>query len=493
MKNVRKSLLFACAVLVAAAAASCGETPNTPTDGSGSPGQGSSSSVESSVPEETESVDYSIPEPDMTGLNFGGAEFAFFSTGLEDLWAEKLTGETVNDAVFKRDSMIEDKLNVKITASVNESYFPDEAVKLVTSGDTRYQVYRDTAVGFGDTVSYGIYIDMRQLPYCDFTQTYWNPYALASGSVYGKNFFMPSDFSHVTLSQAHCVYFNKRLMAEYDVENPYDLVDGNRWTIDNYLTMIRQVSRDVNGDGEMGIQDHYGVLVRSGRRFGTFLDLYVGSGQHFTTTDESGVRILDVDSDMTQSIIDKISTVLKDRSVAFRSEDFEKEGMFGYEGFMNGHALFMHDSVGQLIYLREMEDDFGILPNPKYDDSQENYAHRASPFSAMFAIPSTNEELEMTGAVMEYGSWLAHYTTIPAYYEITVKQKRTRDEKAMEMLDIIHDTIVFDFGDMFDGPNIANYMDAAYEGGSMTRGFDTSRKKVNKALNRLCQKLNSLS
>ena len=253
------------------------------------------------------------------------------------------------------------------------------------------------------------------------------------------------------------------------------------------------VSDDVNGDGVMDFSDRFGIATQEGTAFGCFLDLFFASGLHFTTVDESGYRTLDVDSEKTQIVIDRTGAVLKDSTVAVSQEAYVKAtGMPGYELFMNGHALFMQECLNYLIYIREMEDDFGLVPNPKFDEKQDQYYHRASPYSIMFAVPSTNDDMEMTGAVLEYGSWLSHYTTIPAFYEITVKQKRTRDEKAMEMVDIVHDTIRFDFGDMFDGANIAWYMSNSYDAGSVARVFDATRKKINKSLQKLSKQIFSM-
>ena len=41
----------------------------------------------------------------------------------------------------------------------------------------------------------------------------------------------------------------------------------------------------------------------------------------------------------------------------------------------------------------------------------------------------------------------AYKTVIPAYYEITLKGKVTRDSESEEMLDIIFNNMLFDYGD----------------------------------------------
>ena len=41
--------------------------------------------------------------------------------------------------------------------------------------------------------------------------------------------------------------------------------------------------------------------------------------------------------------------------------------------FNNGRALFLGSTIQNVDYFRDMEDEFGIIPNPKYDSSQPEY------------------------------------------------------------------------------------------------------------------------
>ncbi|MBO4228722.1 MAG: hypothetical protein J5938_00010 [Clostridia bacterium] len=485
------ALFLSCVVLAAVAAVSCGE--GTPQD-VGETRSPSGSGAASGEPAESAAPHYDIPEPDLGELDFGGEMFGILASDVSAVYAESLIGEIVNDAIYNRNLAIEQRFNLKFRMDSSESlgFFPTVATQLLLSGDTTYTLFSDTATGFCDCLTTGAFLDMRSLPYCDFTRSYWNQYALEGTSIKGRNYFMPTDFSHKSITSAQIVYFSQKIVSENDLENPYDFVDNNTWTLDNYLTMIRQVSRDLNGDGQMDTEDQYGVLLRSGRRFGTFLQLFFASGMHYTTTDEEGARVIDVDSEKAQALVDRLSPVFLDKAVAI---DFDRyREATGYDPelfFMSDRALFMHDSIDALMTIREMETDFGVLPNPKYDSSQDGYYHKASPFAQVFAV-GNNADVERAGAVLEYASWLSHYTVMPAYYEVTIKQKRTRDEKALEILDIIHDSIYFDIGDLIEYVDMCTYTWKSFEQGSFARGFDTMRKKINKALDKYTRQLDSL-
>ena len=93
-----------------------------------------------------------------------------------------------------------------------------------------------------------------------------------------------------------------------------------------------------------------------------------------------------------------------------------------------------------------MENDFGIIPYPKLDENQERYYSRVSYYNAPI-VPITNNTPEKTGAVLEYFNYVSHDTVIPAYCDVVLYGKVTRDEDSRDMLDIIFNSRVVDIGD----------------------------------------------
>ena len=114
--------------------------------------------------------------------------------------------------------------------------------------------------------------------------------------------------------------------------------------------------------------------------------------------------------------------------------------------FENDRVLFMDCSLFHISSLRDTETDFGIIPYPKYDESQKDYCARVSYFMPS-VLPATNKDLELVGAVMEYANYRAKANITPAYYDITLKGKVSRDVESVEMLDLILDNRVVDLGD----------------------------------------------
>ena len=107
---------------------------------------------------------------------------------------------------------------------------------------------------------------------------------------------------------------------------------------------------------------------------------------------------------------------------------------------------------------RAMETDFGIVPVPKFDESQKNYSVYAYPFYPMLTIPSTyageEDSLDMIGAIMEGLASSSYKHLTPAFYDTAFATKYTRDEESIEMLDIILRSRIYDWMTIFNFGNI---------------------------------------
>jgi hypothetical protein len=123
--------------------------------------------------------------------------------------------------------------------------------------------------------------------------------------------------------------------------------------------------------------------------------------------------------------------------------------------FGNNQALFYMQIMELVVRLRAMEIDFGVLPYPKLDASQENYYSTVGSWhSGFICVPIGQEDQSRTGAILEALAAESMYTLLPAYYDIALKGKLVRDEESEEMLDLIFGSKVFDLGWIYQ---IGNY------------------------------------
>jgi hypothetical protein len=68
--------------------------------------------------------------------------------------------------------------------------------------------------------------------------------------------------------------------------------------------------------------------------------------------------------------------------------------------FTEGRLMFISSGLGSAQSYRNMDDEFGILPYPKYD-STDSYATISDGSSPLLIIPITVKDYERTGAITE--------------------------------------------------------------------------------------------
>jgi len=101
-------------------------------------------------------------------------------------------------------------------------------------------------------------------------------------------------------------------------------------------------------------------------------------------------------------------------------------------------------------WYRGMESDFGILPLPKYDENQDNYYSVVNPYTgALLGVPKSADDFERVSVILEALAAEGKYTLQPAYYDVVLQRKYTRDEESGEMLDLIFGSRVYDVGAVY--------------------------------------------
>lgn len=111
----------------------------------------------------------------------------------------------------------------------------------------------------------------------------------------------------------------------------------------------------------------------------------------------------------------------------------------------------VNDLVNPDFNMRNMADEFGVLPLPKYDETQEEYRTVVDGGASVMVVPTTAKNLEMIGALTEAMSAYSYSDVIPVYIGVAIEQKGTRDEESIKMLREILDSRVIDFAYLYNG------------------------------------------
>ena len=117
------------------------------------------------------------------------------------------------------------------------------------------------------------------------------------------------------------------------------------------------------------------------------------------------------------------------------------------ELFLAGNALFYDVALGDVFELRRANEvDIGLVPYPKYDVTQPDYLSRVEN-SAVTAIPITARDPDRTSVIVEALAVESYNYVLPAFYEITLMSRYSRDSESAFMLDIAFAGRRFDLAD----------------------------------------------
>ncbi len=134
--------------------------------------------------------------------------------------------------------------------------------------------------------------------------------------------------------------------------------------------------------------------------------------------------------------------------------------------------------------LRDMEDDFGVIPTPKLDEGQEHYYSYVNTWClGGIAVPITCQNTDMTGLLSEVLCYLSYRDVRPVLYESVMKTKVARDSESARMLDIIFDTTYLDYNGIMDfGGSATAVSDAIYGKAELVSKFASIQKAMDTAL-----------
>jgi len=396
-----------------------------------------------------------LPEKD-----FDGYEFVILATDSEHPWhtyaTDEENAEIMNDAVYIRNRRIEDRYNISIKqVSVGDpSGTASRSLRAMDNSYDLLMISLDTAANFAIQ---GFLQDIHQIPYLSeaMIKPWWDQGLREELTINGKLFFNTGDITTFANLRTACMYFNKGMFQQFNLEYPYESVKSGKWTIDALLELTKGVNRDVNGDGVMDQEDQWGFM--SEWRNGTLM--YYACGESITRKVGDNFEITFANTRSIE-VIDKILTICTDGISMFHANTikgasnvwYEASNLFQQDRFLVRSSLF--EPIPR--DLRNMPTDFGVIPYVKFDENQDKYYSLTGNEGTVAAIPvyAVDGDLERTGIMVESLAYDSIDTLTVAFYDKSLTSKVMRDDESSEMLDIIFSSKVFSLGHIF---NIGGY------------------------------------
>ncbi len=402
--------------------------------------------------ESTTDVDAETEVPkdtlDVPDVNYNGYVFRVrsikFDTQYTMLDVEKITSEPVNDAIYERNRLIEDRFGIRFQCDgeswqknlgtmrnqVNAGYREGESYDLIMLIDR--EAYTAAVSNF--------LLPYEKMEYVDMDTDYYFRDINQKYRFGDHTFFAFGRDSINVLGFSAGLLFNKTIAEDQKLGNLYDTVRDHEWTYERLFTYAEAAASDLDGDGKYTTgTDMMGLI---GHHDDTVPCFWVSAGEYLISKDENNLPISTMDGN------ERLINIMQD---ALNHLDLNAYDVYtatsDIDGaFMNDLALFYSDSIRHLANIRAMETDYGLLPWPKYNADQENYITRS--YAAWpHCVPTTCQDPEMTGIILQALAYYSRDKVYDAYYEQSLSTRYLRDSDSVEMLQLMLSTLQVDLGD----------------------------------------------
>lgn len=335
----------------------------------------------------------------------------------------------------------------------------------------------------------GLFLNLSNVDNLDFSREYWGTDYINNMSYKGITYWATGDIALRYTGGMYVTYVNQEIWNNYypDV-NVYDIVNEGSWTLDKLYEVTDTIYEDVNGNGKMDAADSYGFVfdIEDPTE-----GMAAGSMVRFSELDESGTPSVTINNERSIEFYEKMYKIIANSTGFWHSED---DNVTVMKMFSESRAMINVNKLFQSgIYLREMEEEFRIIPVPKLNEEQEHYNTMLHDGVTLFGIPITNSKLDETSITLECMASESMKTVTPAYYEVALKVKYARDNESGMMIDLIRENVSSDFAALYSNSiaNVVHFfrnnLQSKKEG--IASSLEKNQKLWNKSLGKLLEKL----
>lgn len=404
--------------------------------------------------------------------NLNGHEFRFVvrnttasHLSVNEVYAEAPNGDKVNDAVFARNSQLQEKYNCTIVEDRQSN--PASAVREpLIAGEYVADLLLHTAMGLRTLAAANLVADLSVLDNIDLEKAWWDPNGMTGMNVGGKIFFVNGDGCTLDDRAAWILFFNKDWVEEYKPDlNLYKEVEEGRWTIDLMYEIMANTAKDLDGDGALvARKDRFGYI---GERFNNWVHVN-GCGETLSRISSSGeyeipaqpkAELLNIWEKL-RPLLTSPTRLVDDAGSVFRA----------------GLSTFFSCNTGTILNAASSTISLGVLPLPKLNAEQEKYYNGVSYAQlGCFAIPTTTDNCEdwetngftsgreQAAYFLEAFCYYSMLTLTPAFYDQVILKQSIRDVESAKMVEYAMENKVYD---PVVGYNFGKMLTLFYEVGS---------------------------
>ncbi len=447
---MKQTLILLLALLLLLA--SCSERADLPEESADGDTVPEETAAETAAPltemEKRAQVTDTLPAKDFAGMQF---RISTKRGTMYEIDTDEMTGDILNDALYDRNLRIEERFNTEIVPIITEAGDGQTQIsnirKSIVAADNTFDLAASYVFTTGALVTEGHYLNWVNMPYNDFSEPWWIHGINDNFRVGNALYAVTGDMCLSTLKLTYGMFYNRTRGEDYGLNvSLYSTIDAGKWTLDDFLATVADIYEDVNGDGVRDSGDFYGFTGETA----TNLDIYTFAFDiPIMRRDDNGNPQLVVNTERMVTAVEKINRLY-----------WELTGSYIPEGnanlpvvmFKDGCALFTTTWLGNAFAgYREMENDYSILPYPKFDEMQEKYMTGAMDNYSVLGVPITVSDTEMVSILTESLNVESYRTLFPVYYEQALQNKYSRDPESIGMINLLMEGRNFDFSTLFSG------------------------------------------
>ena len=405
---------------------------------------------------DSEQLETNNDRDDLGEVDLGGRDIVVVSrvesVNQSEVYVEEMDSDPINDAVYNRNLALEERLKCNIEVV---QYLPEpgsvagEAVdavsNMVIAGGTDYNIVANCSYTSMTLALQGRMTDLRNTSYIDFDKNYWSQGFNDALSYKNSQFFVTGPMSLSYYRYMFVTMFNKRLMEDEGMGDAlYEVVENGEWTIDYMTSIAERFYQDLNGSGSHDSADLYGFCARIGPTSSMMDGFWEGSEICVLKKDEDNTYIYEIDQERLSDSLDAVLALLNS-SGSFTATTNAGDG--------DVLTKFAQDEAAMITYrliavedptIRNMSNDYGILPVPKLTASQEYKTH-VQVEVILYGVPSTcYDQIDDLGKFLEAYASESYNRVKPAYYEVALTSKYVKDPQSVDMLDRIVNSVAID-------------------------------------------------
>ncbi|MHB1154743.1 MAG: hypothetical protein ACYCWE_19110 [Eubacteriales bacterium] len=424
-------------------------------------------------------------------LNFEGRTIRMVTNDKASFDTLEDAADVVDVEVYKRNRKIEERLNILLEPLINEDWGGASALltSSVLAGSDEFDLYGGYCYWSIALATSGYMLNLANMEYLNLDAPYWGKKFIDAMAYKDYVYWVTGD---IVLNYTNGVYATYVNLAQWDSYiggvDIYQLVRDGKWTLDRVKEYAETAYTDLNGDGKTDAEDFVGYVYTTEDPID---GMAMAAGVTFTEFDDEGIPYITLlGSDRAVTFTEKLTALCTSYASLLTVSD---GGYSSVKLFGSLHALF---NIGRLAhavtFLRDMKEDFAIIPPPKLDEAQETYLTTLHDGTTILGIPktATAEAIDAVCATLEALASESYKSLTPVYLDVALKNKYTRDEQSAEMIDLIRQNIVSDFGFQYTATGFNNFFRAQTKKGAEVastiakneKSWTTSLDKILKAL-----------